>query len=249
MQSQQVKAIKTNKYTINTIKRVHTRSKSRKATQIKKIHLQTLETRIDYSLVIDLSKDTNKEIKRSMIELDRRSGGEKSLIRRFSPLPSSFFFSPCSFALFLSFSELSGMEWSGISKMERSLALNSLCHDLNSVRRQLCTARTKVVRLGRTRWESAKSGKTRTKPGKGRTRESKNTVSSCILLQSCRKQTNSQQYQILRIYQWNAHDFDNLEREFGTKSSQIIGQIRSDHIAVCNNDTKSMYNLASVIRK
>ena len=76
--------------------------------------------------------------------------------------------------------------------------------------------------------ESAKSGKTRTKPGKGRTRESKNAVSSCILLQSCRKQTNSQQYQILRIYQWNAHDFDNLEREFGTKSSEIIGQIRSD---------------------
>ena len=94
-------------YTINTIKRVHTRSKSRKAIQIKKIHLQTLETRIDYSLVIDLSKDTNKEIKRSMIELDRRSGGEKRLIRRLSPLPSSFFFSPCSFALFLSFSELS----------------------------------------------------------------------------------------------------------------------------------------------
>ena len=42
--------------------------------------------------------------------------------------------------------------------MERSIALNSLCHDLNSVRRQLCTARTKVVRLGRTRWESAKFG-------------------------------------------------------------------------------------------
>ena len=158
MQSQQVKAIKTNKYTINAIKRVHTRSKSRKATQIKKIHLQTLETRIDYSRVIDLSRNTNKEIKRSMIELDRRSGGEKSLIRRFSPLPSSFFFSPCSFALFLSFSELS--IWSGMesSKMERSPAINSLCHDLNSVRRQLCTARTKVVRLGRTRWESAKSG-------------------------------------------------------------------------------------------
>ena len=83
-----------------------------------------------------------------------------------------------------------------------------------------------------------KSGKGRTKSGKtwpyqlgkGRTRESKNAVSSCILLQSCRKQTNSQQYQILRIYQWNAHDFDNLEREFGTKSSQIIGQIRSDQI-------------------
>ena len=187
---------------------------------------------------------------------------------RLFPLPSSFFFSPCSFALFLSFSELS--IWSGMesSKMERSPAINSLCHDLNSVRRQLCTARTKVVRLGRTRWESAKFGtactrlvrpgrtksgkgrtksgktwpyqlgktwpyqlgKTRTKSGKGRTRESKNAVSSCILLQSCRKQTNSQQYQILRIYQWNAHDFDNLEREFGTKSSQIIGQIRSDQI-------------------
>src|SRR5664279_620635 len=44
-------------------------------------------------------------------------------------------------------------------------------------------------------------GKTRTKSGKGRTRESKNAVSSCILLQSCKKQTNSQQYQILRIYQ------------------------------------------------
>ena len=117
---------------------------------------------------------------------------------------SSFFFSPCSFALFLSFSELS--IWNGMesSKMERSLALNSLCQDLNSVRRHLCTARTKVVRLGRTRWEragSAKSGMARTKPGKGRTRESKNAVSSCILLQSCRKQTNSQQYQILRIYQ------------------------------------------------
>ena len=53
-----------------------------------------------------------------------------------------------------------------------------------------------LVRVGRT-----KSGKGRTKPGKGRTRESKNAVSSFILLQSCRKQTNSQQYQILRIYQ------------------------------------------------
>ena len=83
------------------------------------------------------------------------------------------------------------------------------------------------AKSGKTR---TKSGKTRTKPGKGRTRESKNAVSLCILLQSCRKQTNSQQYQILRIYQWNAHDFDNLEREFGTKSSQIIGQIRSDQI-------------------
>jgi len=93
-----------------------------------------------------------------MIELDRRSGLEKRLIRRFSPLPSSFFFSPCSFALFLSLSVLS--IWSGMesSKMERYPAINSLCHDLNSVRRQLCTARTKVVRLGRTRWESAKSG-------------------------------------------------------------------------------------------
>ena len=38
----------------------------------------TLETMIDYSLVIDLSKDTNKEIKRGLIELDRRSGVEKS---------------------------------------------------------------------------------------------------------------------------------------------------------------------------
>src|ERR1017187_4086273 len=71
--------------------------------------------------------------------------------------------------------------------------------------------------------------------GKGRTRESKNVVSSCILLQSCRKQTNSQQYQILRIYQLNAHDFDNLECEFGTKSSQIIGQIRSDQTPMATN--------------
>jgi len=77
MQSQKDKAIKTSKYTINTIKRVHTRSKSRKATQIKKIHLQTLETMIYYSQVIDLSRNANKEIKRGMIELDRRSGVEK----------------------------------------------------------------------------------------------------------------------------------------------------------------------------
>ena len=70
MQSQQDKAIKTSKYTINTIKRVHTRSKSRKATQIKKIHLQTLETMIYYSQVMDLSRYTRKEIEKVMKELD-----------------------------------------------------------------------------------------------------------------------------------------------------------------------------------
>jgi hypothetical protein len=112
MQSQQDKAIKTSKYTINSIKRVHTRSKSRKATQIKKIHLQTLETMINYSQVIDLSRNTNKEIKRGMIELDRRSGVEKGLIRRFSPLPlpSSSLLAPL-LSFSLSLSSQSGMEW------------------------------------------------------------------------------------------------------------------------------------------
>ena len=57
-------------YTINAIKRVHTRSKSRKAIQIKRIHHLTLETIINYSQVIDLSRYTNKEIKRVMIKLD-----------------------------------------------------------------------------------------------------------------------------------------------------------------------------------
>ena len=70
MQSQQDKAIKTSKYTINTIKRVQTRSKSRKATQIKKIHLQTLETKVYYSQVMDLSRYTRKEIEKVMKELD-----------------------------------------------------------------------------------------------------------------------------------------------------------------------------------
>ena len=153
MQSQQDKAIKTSKYTINTIKRVHTRSKSRKATQIKKIYLQTLETMIYYSQVIDLSRNTSKEIKRGMIELDRRSDVEKRLIRRFLllPLPSSSFLAPL-LSFSLSLDSQSGMEWSP-PKMERSLALNSLCQDLNSVRRHPCTARTNVVRLGRTRWK------------------------------------------------------------------------------------------------
>ena len=70
MQSQKHKAIKTSKFTIKSITRVHTRSKSRKATQIKKIHLQTLETKIYYSQVIDLSRYTRKEIERVMEELD-----------------------------------------------------------------------------------------------------------------------------------------------------------------------------------
>ena len=112
MQSQRDKAIKTSKFTINSIKRVHTRSKSRKATQIKKIHLQTLETMIYYSQVMDLSRNTSKEIKRGMIELDRRSDVEKRLIRRFSPLPlpSSSLLAPL-LSFSLSLSSQSGMEW------------------------------------------------------------------------------------------------------------------------------------------
>src|ERR1035438_196230 len=57
-------------YTINTIKRVHTRSKSRKAIQIKRIHHLTLETIINYSQVMDLSRYTNKEIERVMMKLE-----------------------------------------------------------------------------------------------------------------------------------------------------------------------------------
>ena len=57
-------------YTINAIKRVHTRSKSRKAIQITRIHHLTLETQSNYSQVIDLFKYTNKEIERVMMKLD-----------------------------------------------------------------------------------------------------------------------------------------------------------------------------------
>ena len=57
-------------YTINAIKRVHTRSKSRKAIQINRIHHLTLETISNYSQVIDLSRYTNKEIERVMMKLE-----------------------------------------------------------------------------------------------------------------------------------------------------------------------------------
>jgi len=43
-------------------------------------------------------------------------------------------------------------------KLEINPALNSLCQDLKSVRRHLGTARTKVVRPGRTRWEKGWNG-------------------------------------------------------------------------------------------
>lgn len=167
------------------------------------------------------SKNTIKEVKKAM---DRRDRVEEawSVEFRLFPLPSFLLLAPqLSFSLLLC-SPMS-LEWNP-RKMERSLAINSLCHNLKSVRRHLCTARTKVVRPGRTRRDelkSAKSGKTRTKPGKGRTRSSQIAVSSCVLLQTCRKQTNTQQYQILKIYRWNAHDSGELGHESGTKTCQI----------------------------
>lgn len=64
----------------------------------------------------------------------------------------------------------------------------------------------------------AKSGEARTKPGTGRTRASQIFISSRVLLQSCRKQTNTQQYQILWIYQYKAHDSGESWHESGIKS-------------------------------
>jgi hypothetical protein len=124
----------------------------------------------------DLIWNTRKEIKKSMIKLDWRFGLEEVMIRRFSPQSFSFLSPPCSFALFLSlYGVRSDLEWM-IPKMGGDPALNSLCHDLNPVRRHPCTARTNVVRPGRTWCESCWIGQVwygRTKSGAGRTRESK----------------------------------------------------------------------------
>src|ERR1039457_7714100 len=106
IQSQKHKAIKQAIHN-QSIKRVHTRSKSRKTLQIKRIHHLTLETQSNYSQVMDLSRYTNKEIERVMMKLDRRSGVEKMLDPSTFASSSSFFSSSCSFALFRSLSVLS----------------------------------------------------------------------------------------------------------------------------------------------
>jgi len=70
MQSQQFKAIKTSKYTFNSIKRGSYKLQVKKKQNKSKSPSINPRNNIYYSQAIDLSKNTRKEVERSMIKLD-----------------------------------------------------------------------------------------------------------------------------------------------------------------------------------